>query len=429
MHRPLLLLALLGLAALLYPPEIAAAQESALGGLRSAARAAPRDYDAQLALGRALLEAGRYREARAALGRAARLRREDPVAQYEVARVEFAERNHQRARAQCRAVDRVARDSAIAHVCMARTWIAWARSARALDEANAALQQAPDDYEALLALGDAHRLRHSVEEAESAYRRAAQANGQAAAPHLGLGILYAQAHRTQDALRALRRAHELDGDDPDVDYELGRLLEGAEAVTHLRDAVANRPGWAMAQAALGDALLRAGDAPGAVEQFRAAIGEDGNLAHARAGLGAALMAAGDLADAEVTLNDAIAQVPNDAESVMALADVYARTEREEEAYEQYRHAADLDPRNPAPLVRAARLALGQERPVLAFGFLQRVIGQHPNHAPALALMGDVMRARRVPAQARDYYQRALQGEGTIDRAAVQQALRALPGGR
>ena len=37
-------------------------------------------------------------------------------------------------------------------------------------------------------------------------------------------------------------------------------------------------------------------------------------------------------------------------------------------------------------------------------------------------MGDVMRARRQTAEARRYYQRALEGQGEIDRAAVQRAL-------
>ena len=58
----------------------ALAQESALPALREAARANARDYDAQVALGRALLDAGRYREASATLRRAARLRRNDPAA-------------------------------------------------------------------------------------------------------------------------------------------------------------------------------------------------------------------------------------------------------------------------------------------------------------------------------------------------------------
>ncbi|MGE0789054.1 MAG: tetratricopeptide repeat protein [Sandaracinaceae bacterium] len=403
----------------------ARAQETALDSLRAAARSAPRDYDAQLALGLALIEAGHYREASTTMTRAANLRRDDAVAQYQSVRVELAQHNYQRARSQCRAVERVARDSAISHVCMARAWIAWNRSARALDEANAALERAPNDYEALLALADAHRLRHSVAEAESAYQRAAAANPSAAEPHLGLGVLYAQSQRRADALRELRRADQLDGDDPDVDFELGRLLEGQDAVTHLTEAVANRPGWALAQAALGDALLASGQTDAAITQFRAAIQGDQHLAHAQAGLGLALTAAGNLEEAERTLTHALEQVPNDAESVMALGDVYARTHREEEAYEQYRHAADLDPRSAEPLVRAARLAVGQERPVLAQGFLQRVVGQHPNHAAALALMGDVARARHQTREARDYYQRALRGEGTFDRAAVERSLREL----
>src|SRR5690606_15607699 len=111
-----------------------------------------RDYDAQLAYGRALLEAGRYREAAAQLRRAANLRRGDAAALYEVARVDFEQREHQRARAQCRAIARIARDSAIAHVCQARAFLAWARAARAFESLEAALRVAPNDFEALLAL-------------------------------------------------------------------------------------------------------------------------------------------------------------------------------------------------------------------------------------------------------------------------------------
>lgn len=410
---------------LLFAPARASAQETQLEGLRSAVRSAPRDYDAQLALGHALIEAGRYRQATATLSRAARLRSGDPVAQYEPIRVLFAQHAHQRARAACRRIQRVARDSAISHVCQARAFLAWNRSGRAFEHLEAALQQAPNDYEALLALGDAHRLRAAVSEAESAYRQAIQARSAASEPHLGLGQLYAQAHRRDDALRALRRAHELAPDDPDVDYQLGRLLSGQEAVTHFRDAVANRPGWSSARAELADTLLALGQTEAAIAEYRAAISRDRHLAHARAGLGRALIAAGNLADAEETLDRALEMVPNDAGSTMALADVYAGTDRIEEAYEQYRRAADLDARDPEPLVRAGRLAISQQRPVLGVGFLQRVLAAHGDYAPALALMGDVMRGRNRATQAREFYQRALRGTGDFDRAAVQAAMRAL----
>lgn len=406
-------------------PAAATAQERLLPDLRTAARAAPRDYDAQLALGRALLDAGRFREATQALTRAARLRRTDPAAQYEPIRVHFAEGNHQRARAACRAIERVARDSALARVCTARAFLAWNRSGRAFEELEAALAQSPDDYEALLALGDAHRLRAAVPEAEAAYRRAIAVRPGSSEPHLGLGMLYAQANRSADALAALRRAHELAPESPDVDYWLGRLQTGEPAVQHLRDAVANRPGWAPALASLGDALSASGQHQEAIGIFRQAIRADAHLASARAGLGRALMQAGNLEEAEAALNQAVQLVPNDAESATALADLFARTDRVEEAYAQYRRAADLDPQNPEPLTSAARLAVAEGRPVLAVGYLQRVLAAHPSHAPALALLGDVMRQRSDNAQARELYQRALSGTGDVDRSAIQSALRAL----
>lgn len=417
--------AILTILCLVLLPASVSAQETALDGLRSQARSAPRDYDAQVALGRALIEAGRYREATPVLTRAARLRSTDPVAQYEPIRVLLAQHEHQRARAACRRIQRMAHDSAISHVCQARAFLAWNRSARAFEELEAALQQSPGDYEALLAMGDAHRLRAAVEESETAYRGAIAANATASEPHIGLGQLYAQAHRRDDALRELRQAHQLAPNDPDIDFELGRLLGGQEAVTSFREAVANRPGWASARAELGDALLAVGDTEAATREYRAAIGEDRHLAHARAGLGRALTAAGSLEEAERTLGEALRMVPNDADSAMALGDVYARTDRIEEAYEQYRHAADFDPRNPEPLVRAARLAVAQQRPVLGVGFLQRVLASHTDNAPALALMGDIMRGRNQATQARDFYQRALAGQGEFDRAAVQAALRQL----
>lgn len=431
MHRPLLLSALGLVGLLLVLPAPGRAQEAALEGLRGAARSAPRDYDAQVALGRALLEAGRYRDASTTLRRAAGLRRGDPAPLYEIARVDFAQREHRRARAQCRAIERAAAGSALSHVCQARAFLAWNRSARAFEEVEAALAQSPDDYEALLALGDAHRLRASVREAAEAYGRAIRVSPTAAEPHLGLGQLYAAAHDTPAALRELRLAHELDGDDPDVDFELGRALAetpdgAAQGLVHLREAVGNRAGWTLARASLGDALLALGQHEEAIRELRTVLREDPRLPQARAALGRALIAAGELEEAESTLTQAIEQVPNDAVSVSALAEVYARTERAEEAYEQYRHAADLDPTSPQPLLAAARLALSQQRPVLAVGFLSRVLSAHPNDAAALALMGDVMRARSQATQARDFYRRALSADGPIDRAAVEAALRALP---
>ncbi|HHH27679.1 MAG TPA: tetratricopeptide repeat protein, partial [Polyangiaceae bacterium] len=160
--------AILTTALLVILPLSASAQEGALDGLRQSARTSPRDFDAQVALGRALIEAGHLREASQTMRRAARLRRDDPAAQYEPIRVLFAQRNHRAARTACRRLNRSAPDSAIGHVCTARAFLAMSRSARAFEELEAALATEPNNYEALLALGDAHRLRAAVPEAEAA---------------------------------------------------------------------------------------------------------------------------------------------------------------------------------------------------------------------------------------------------------------------
>jgi tetratricopeptide (TPR) repeat protein len=395
-----------------------------------AARAGRRDAAAQSAHGHALLRAGRYREATRAFQAAARLQRRSPQALYDVARVPFAQGDYRAAQRACRPIEQIERDATIARVCRARSFLVWNRAARAFEELEAALGQSPNDFEALLALGDAHRLRMDVAQAEQAYRRAAQANASSAEPHLGLGRLFAAASRRDDAVRALRRAIELDAESPEIQYELGRLLGGsAEARTLLQRAAAGRPTWAEAQVALGDALLAAGDHAGSRAAFERAIELNGQLADAHAGLGRALMALGEHDAAEAALRRSLEIVSNSPATVLALASLYEETDRAERAFEQYRHAADLDPTSGAALVRAAGLALRLDRDVLAAGFLDRVLAQHPNDAAALAVYGDVMVKRRNPRAARDYYTRALRAGGDIDRARIEQALRRLPQAR
>jgi tetratricopeptide (TPR) repeat protein len=133
-------------------------------------------------------------------------------------------------------------------------------------------------------------------------------------------------------------------------------------------------------------------------------------------------------DAEAALRRSLEILPNSKESATALADVYAATERYEEAFEQYRTAADLDPQDPAALLAAATLAIRIRRDVLAAGFLDRLLDARRNLAAALLLYGDVMKARGDRNAARQYYERATRGEGPVDRARLQVELRALGAG-
>jgi tetratricopeptide (TPR) repeat protein len=404
------------------------AQATELDRLEAAAEAAPRDYEASRAYGLGLLRAGRFRDAERQLGRAARLGPRgslEPL--FDVARASIASGDHRAAQRACRALGRIEKAAVLTYVCDARADLMWNRSGRAFEEIEAALALDGSHYEALYALGEAHRLRAAVAEAESAYNRAIAARPTSAEPHLGLGRLYAAAGRGADAIRELRRALELDPTWPDVQYELGRALSAsanAEARRLLEQATAGRPTFAEAHVALGDARLATSPAE-AEPAYRAAIALQDTLAPAHSGLGRALVARSDWAGAEPELRRAIELVANDAAATLALGDVLAHTDREEESFEVYRHATDLDPRNPEGLFRAARLALERNRDVLASGFLDRILESAPTNAAALSLYGDVMRVRSDRTRARDFYTRALAGTGPVDRAHVETALREL----
>ena len=414
----------LALAMALWGATTTAAAQSGvtLEDLAAQARSARQDPAAQAAFGRALLRAGRYREAHAALSAAARLQRGSQDALFEVAKVAFARGDYRAALAACRPIQRIEEDGVLARVCRARAYLVWNRSARAFEELEAALAADGNHFEALLALGDAHRLRGETAEAEAAYRRAASLRPASTEPLIGLGRLFAAADRRADALRELRRARDLDRRDPEALFELGRALGAtAEAKDLLRQAVSLRPGWDAALVALGDAVLRS-DPPAAEAAYREAIRLDRQLAAAHVGLGRSLLAQGRHTDAIQSLRRALALVPNDKDSMIALAQVSEATEEYEEAFANYRRAADMDTADPAPLLAAARLAIRLHRDVLAVGFLDRLLGQHAELGPALALYGDAMRARGNRAEATSYYQRALRTRGPLDRRAIQRAL-------
>src|SRR5688500_18669323 len=219
----------------------AAAQETELARLRAASRASGSDAAVQTEYGLALLRAGRYREAQAQLQRAARLSRGSPEALYLVARVSFEQGDNRAARNACRALERAGRDAPLTRVCRARAALVWNRSALAFEELEAAIAADANHVEAQVALGDAHRLRAEVEQAERAYRRAIELDARRADAYVGLGRLYAGAGRRADAVTALRRAVEIDAAWPVAQYELGRMVEGDEARQLLERAVAGRP--------------------------------------------------------------------------------------------------------------------------------------------------------------------------------------------
>ena len=408
----------------------AEAQLADLPERTKAAKLEPRNAQAQEALGLALLSAGRHREALEQLERAASLQKNGAEAQTRVAQVYLAQGNIKKAKALCRKLQTepevAGHPPAMAHVCMARTFLAWNRSERAFEELDQARALDGELREVDLVRGHAHRLRGELSEAEAAYARARDEPKLTGEADLGLGQLYAAAGRKDDALAALRRVLAGSPHQPDALYELGLLLGASEeAVRVLGEALENRPGWADAAVALGDARRAAKDLQGAQAAYRQALRLDDSLARAHTGLGEVLWLEGQLDAAKLALEKSLSLVANDARATRLLAEVLAQQGKLDEALEQFRHAADLDPRDPTGLTRAAELLVAEKRMTMAAGFLDRLLAAHPQTGAGLALYGDVMAGRGDKVQARAYYERALAAGGVPDRASVETKLRNL----
>lgn len=400
----------------------ALAQETALPELRAAAKQAPSDLEAQIALGRALIKAGRLAEAETQMRIAVRLSKGSIETLYEAMRPELAGDNYSKARAGCQELVKKDKNHVLSHVCMARAFLVWRRSSRAFEYIDKALSRDPSNYEAKLVLADAKRIQGEFEAARQAYEQAVQQKPSGAEAELGLGLVYALENKPEPALAALRKANGLDPNSPDIQYELGRRLQAAEAVSLLQKAVAGRPKWPAAELALAIAELKAGDAKSAEMGLSAFLKRNPNSPVAVAQHGAALVALGRYPEAEPVLRKALELVPNDYDTSLALAELYEHTNRYEEAFAQYRNAADLKHESPAPLIAAAKLGLSLKRPLLSGALLDKALERTPRSAEALALYGDVLKARGETKAAREHYQRALQAEGPLDRPLVQKRL-------
>ena len=218
----------------------AAAQEGALPALRQAAKNAPSDAAAQTALGRALIEAGRLKEAEAPLRAASKLAQGSVESLYELARVQFATGDYKRSRKACNELSAKDANHVLSHVCQARALLVWRRASRAFEFLDKAIAAQPGNAEAQLALADAKRLQGEFAAAIDAYQKLI-ASAPSADAYLGLALVHAVQNRNAEAVAALEKAYALDNDDPDVLYELGRRISGARAVELLRKALAGRP--------------------------------------------------------------------------------------------------------------------------------------------------------------------------------------------
>jgi tetratricopeptide (TPR) repeat protein len=408
------------------------AQESALPPCRAAAKASPTDPSTALALGRALRRAGLTTQALAELRRGVGVAggRIDVLVKlhWEVARALIDRRDFGPAMTECKVLGTLPGQAAEGHACAAEAHLLWQRSTEALAEVGLALAKDPKCFDAKLAEARAYDFAIDPGKSETAYRAAIALQPDAVEAHLGLGRLLAKSARRDEATSELRRAVQLDADGPDALYELGQVLApGAESVTLLEHATRERLSFGDAWIALGEQQLAAGHVAEARKAGDEALRADASTVKPYLLLGRVALADNRPQDAVHAGEAALKLVANSAPAQMLIADGDARQGEIDPALEAYQAAWGLDHGDPAPLVHAAEACHGAGRDTSARAFGAKAAQEFPKWGPAWAVLGDALAAQGEKPSAREAYQKALAGDGPVDKGAVQRRLDALTG--
>jgi tetratricopeptide (TPR) repeat protein len=401
------------------------AQESQLDALRAAARAAPRDPLAALALGTALRRADRLPAALAELRRGiaiAGLPETLRLLEWEVVRVEGDRHDFLQTMASCKPL----KASVDAHACAAFAHLVRQRATEALEETAIALAKDPHSYEAKVAEGRAYELELDMARAETSLREAIADHGDRAEAHEVLGRVLLKEGRRDVAAGELRQAIALDPAGPDALYELaGVIPPGDESVRLLEGATHERLTFMEAWLALGSQQLAAGRLGEAKKAAEAAVKIDSHSAGAYVLAGKVALAEGRTDDAIAAGQNALANMANSAAAKLLVADGNARKGEIDAALEAYQAAWGLDHADPTPLVHASEACHARGRDTTARAFGVRATQEFPRWAPGWVALGDALAAQAEVAAARDAYRKALTLDGPVDIEAVKRKLGAL----
>jgi superkiller protein 3 len=271
-------------------------------------------------------------------------------------------------------------------------------------------------YQRAVAFIDLHR----GSEAEADLKRVIELQPGFARAHRGLGRLLLDQGRTDESKRAFARALELDPKLAGVriDYASAMIKSGdaAGALSQLDAAIANGEATALAHALLGVAHERLGKIDEAFAAYGRALEMDPNSAAAREGRARLYETQGDVAKAIADYTVAYRAVLSP-EVALKLARLHARAGQAQAAIQVYRRLL-LERDDFAVRIEMAKVMLENGQGEEAAKEIAAVAAIRPKDAGLLTMAGDVY-SKDKPELAVDYYRRAVDSEPANNRARVQ----------
>ncbi len=259
---------------------------------------------------------------------------------------------------------------------------------------------APDRVEPAIAWGRWHASQQAFDEAEAAFRRAAQLDPKSPLPLFELGNLYWKARNNPDkALELYREAVRIGPKHAESNYNLGLVLLARNDV--LGSLAPLRAAQDLAEAKtpmpslnLGRAYLRARKWKEAKEAFTRALAIQPNLAAAYVGRASVYVESGDAANALSDLNKAEQLDPKNPEAAFRLGMLYQEQHAFKEAYAAYERVLALDPKSAAAYNNLAWIAATRhERLDEALVWIQKARTLTPKDSTLHDTQGWVLRAK------------------------------------
>ena len=188
------------------------------------------------------------------------------------------------------------------------------RIEEALNQAQSAVELAPNHPDTLNALGLAHQRANQLDRAEQAFTKALEV-----APHHvqalnNLGVVYKQMGRIEEAGRCLVDAHKAGGASPEINSNLAEIMlslgETSDALATIQQAVTLNPAYSHGWQVYGDILMAAGMLGEAIAAWEKVATLNPNAVGAIYSIGKACAKAGEIEMALPYFKNAAAKAPD-----------------------------------------------------------------------------------------------------------------------
>lgn len=268
-----------------------------------------------------------------------------------------------------------------------------------------ALDEEPENHQALMMLGLCKRGLNRIDEALKCLSRAAEIGDGNPLTHFHHGRLLAEAGRTDEAREALAQAVSLNPNFIEARTMIGAVSiqrgDLARAVSELRTALRINPDHVPAMAALARALVEQGEADEAHKVASRAVQVGPESAAAQDALARVFLLQGHADFAEKCMRNALAAQPENGELHASLASILRQRNRDRDALVHYREALTRNCGGVEAALEAAGCMTRLKDHTQAMNLLEQAAQRWPGHRGVTLRLAELRLKAGDPARARE----------------------------